>query len=154
MGTGLKASFTTQLETTSKIDREGVGQIRYEGRNWHKYVKHEDAVAGRVGYVCGYKGVTGYQNGIVSGDTSMAANRVQGAGVYVSTPAANEYCWIIIKGPVKVPAAALAAAVADGQLLAMAGADGQLASGSAAGTRIVAFCVDEGDGEIVAEFPW
>ena len=151
-GTGIKASFITQLDANDVEDKEGVGAIRYEGGRWFKYIKHEDAVAGRVGYGVVYKGLTGERDSVVSSDSTQAPLR--GAGVLMAALGQNRYGWIQIKGPATVPPSALAANVADGDLIKMSGVDGIIDDGNAAGAPVIGYAVDESAGHIVLDAPW
>ena len=158
MGTGIKATFATQLTDTSAKNKEGLGQHRYEGGRWYKYIKYDDG-AGNVtvaaGDFVGYFGPTGPKLHTVTGDTSVGTNRLVPAGLTVSAPKNGEYAWIQIKGPFVVAAARFNANVGDGDLLHMDPATDKLAAdGTAAGSRIMGVASDESAGEGVLDCPW
>lgn len=150
----LKQSWNTQLTSESSIDLEGVGTHRYENGCWYKYVLHDQgaaAVDGVLGEVVYYYTLDGYKNNQVSSDLSDSVEI--GAGVLMSTPGDEVYCWIQIKGPATLTIALTAGA--DGDPLCPTGAsDGTLDVTAADTSNICAIAGDISDKEIICDFPW
>lgn len=151
-GTGVKATFLTQLDDTSSVDKEGLGNVRHENGRWYKWVKFNDG-AGNVAIVkndvVSYRGDDGYEDFVVTGDVSDG--RV-GAGVAQSAPSDGDYFWIQIKGPATVNDLT---AGGDGNALTLSGAaDKELDVSAAVTDSVVAFAVDASAHKIVCDFPW
>ncbi len=101
---GFKQVFLQALSEISTVEKDQLGDIRWEGNKVYKYVQFNDGAAneaGVAGEVCYYYapagvGTTGYGLSLVTSDISDSAE--VGAGVLVAALDNNEYGWIQIKG--------------------------------------------------------
>ena len=158
-GTGLKTTFVTQLNSKSKVDKEGVGHHRYEDGCWYKYIKYNDGagnVAGRLGYAVGYFGIASVATHTVTGDTSVATNRVPG-GISMSALADGEYGWIKIKGYQDGPGAVTTDVAGDNRACILGTTDGELDDATAANQTDVplfGWVLDESAGTLFVDCPW
>ena len=154
-GTGLKTTFVTQLGDTAVTDKEGRGQHRYEDRKWYKWVQYNDGagdVDAVVGTPVGYLGINGYRDSVVTGDTSVDANKVPG-GMLVSAPATGEWCWILIKGYYNAASAVTTDLAADGREATLGSTDQELDDKSAT-ALMFGIVIDESAGLMVVDCPF
>lgn len=148
----------TAAELKTKGDAPGIGD-HYEGPDGkiYKFVRYKVAtgpVAAVIGNVCYYHAPSGASAGATTDVTSdLSDSAGLGAGVLVSAPANDEYCWIQIKGPATITPSLTAGA--DGNALTAVGAsDGTLDVSAAVTDAIVAYAVDASAKTIMCEFPF
>jgi len=157
IGAQLTATFTSTTLATSGAGF-GVGDhFEDQSGKVYKFVQYDTgagpvaAVAGNVCYYYAPGGVSAGATTVVTSDLSDSANL--GAGVLMSAPADNEYCWIQIKGPATLTTALTAGA--DGNALTAVGAtDGTLKVSALVTDSIVANAVDASAKIIMCDFPW
>ncbi len=128
--------------------------IQGAGGKWYKFVQYKEgaaAVDGVAGEVCYYYTLDGYKNNQVTSDLSDSVEI--GAGVLLSSPSEDEYCWIQIKGPATLTIALTAGA--DGDPLTPTGsADGTLDVSALVTDHVCAYAGDISDQEIICDFPF
>jgi len=155
---GIKKVFLTALTETSTTDKEGIGTLRFEGKEVYKWVKYNSgagavaAVAGNVVYYYGAGGVgtAGYTDSVVTMDLTDA---VVGAGVLQAIIANGSYGWIQIRGVATLTTALTAGA--DGNALTHVGStDGTLDVSALVTDPIVAFAFDASAKIIICNFPF
>ena len=110
------------------------------------------AVAGNVAYYFAPSGASAGATNVVTSDLSDSAGL--GAGVLQSAPAANEFCWVQIRGDATITPALTAGG--DGQALTAVGAttDGTLDVSALVTDAVVAYAVDASARIIKCNFPW
>lgn len=149
---GVKASFQTDLTDTSTVDKEGIGELRFDGPNvykWCRYNQGAGAIAAATGNVVGYYLNTGYASSIVSSDVSDC---IGAAGVLMSAPANNSYCWIQIEGPATLTTALVSGA--DGNALTLSTTtDGTLKVAGAVTDQVCAFARVAASKSVICAFP-
>lgn len=158
MPNGKKTTFVTKLTETSAVDKEGKGTLRQEGNKWYKWVQYNTAagaVAAVAGNICYYTkddvASEGYENNRVTSDLSESYN--VGAGVLMSAPADEYYCWIQIRGYALITPALTAGA--DGNALTPVGAtDGTLDVSALVTDHICAVALDASAKKIICMFPY
>ena len=157
---GLKQVFVTGLTERGKVEKDTLGDIRWEGNKVYKYIKFDDGtvnadgIAGEIAY---YVLDTGYGANIVTSDLSDGgtAGAVIGAGVLQAALKDLEFGWIQIKGLATLTIALTAGA--DGNALTPQGsADGTLdvVVTTVALGHICAYITDVTDKEILCDFPF
>lgn len=157
IGAQLTATFTSTTLATSGAGF-GVGDhFEDQSGKIYKFVQYDTgagpvaAVAGNVCYYYAPGGVSAGATTVVTSDLSDSAGL--GAGVLLSAPADNEYCWIQIKGPATLTTALTAGA--DGNALTAVGAtDGTLDVSALVTDSIVAYAVDASAKIVMCDFPW
>lgn len=157
IGAQLTATFTSTTLATSGAGF-GVGDhFEDQSGKIYKFVQYDTgagpvaAVAGNVCYYYAPGGVSAGATTVVTSDLSDSAGL--GAGVLLSAPADNEYCWIQIKGPATLTTALTAGA--DGNALTAVGAtDGTLKVSALVTDSIVANAVDASAKIVMCDFPW
>lgn len=157
IGAQLTATFTSTTLATSGAGF-GVGDhFEDQSGKIYKFVQYDTgagpvaAVAGNVCYYYAPGGVSAGATTVVTSDLSDSAGL--GAGVLMSAPADNEYCWIQIKGPATLTTALTAGA--DGNALTAVGAtDGTLDVSALVTDSIVAYAVAASAKIVMCDFPW
>lgn len=157
IGAQLTATFTSTTLATSGAGF-GVGDhFEDQSGKVYKFVQYDTgagpvaAVAGNVCYYYAPGGVSAGATTVVTSDLSDSANL--GAGVLMSAPADNEYCWIQIKGPATLTTALTAGA--DGNALTAVGAtDGTLKVSALVTDSICAYAVDASAKIVMCDFAW
>lgn len=153
MGAKVNETYTALGENTP-----GIGDIYFgpDGKVY-KFVQYVGgagavaAVSGNVAYYFAPSGASAGANTVVTSDLSDSAGL--GAGVLQSAPAANEYCWLQIKGDATITPALTAGA--DGNALTAVGAtDGTLDVSALVTDAVVAYAVDASARIIKCDFPF
>lgn len=157
-----KTTWATPLTEISTAAKEVLGSIRVEaqGKRIYKYVQYKvgaGPVAAVLGQVCYYYApggdfaAEGYTDSKVTSDLSDSAE--VGAGVLQSAPAADQYCWIQIKGAATLSIALTAGT--DGDPLCPTGStDGTLDVAAAVTDGVCAYAQDISDKTIICDFPF
>jgi hypothetical protein len=158
VGASLDATWTAAALTGADSGKApGIGDIYVSHDNKkYRFVRYRAgagaiaAVAGNVTYFYAPGGVsTGVTNEVTS---DLSDSNEVGAGVLVAAPAADEYCWVQIRG-VATLATALTAG-ADGDPLTPTGAtDGTLDVTADATSPICAFAIDASAKIVMCAFP-
>lgn len=121
-----------------------LGEVCYYGGKFYRFVKHVNAVTVVAGHVALFTaantGGTIVTNDTAGGATAALTGKV--AGIYVSVPAANEYCFIQCSG--------IALVLGGGSVAAndwvVAGTDGTMVTYSDGAEELVAgFALDADD---------
>jgi len=150
-----------QLAQTYTVLTEGntpqLGALASNQGKIYKFVRYDTAagaVAAVAGNICYYLAPSGVSAGSTTSVTSdLSDSAGLGAGVLMSAPADDEYCWIQIKGVATITPALTAGA--DGQALTAVGAsDGTLDVSAAATDARVAYAVDASAKIIMCDFPY
>ena len=150
-GADLDATFTTLDDGKTP----GLGDVFFgTGGKVYKFVQYKEGTAatdGVLGEVAYYYTLDGYKNSQVTSDLSDSVE--VGAGVLMSSPSEDEYCWVQIKGPATLTIALTAGA--DGDPLTPTGsADGTLDVSALVTDNVCAIAGDISDKEIICDFPW
>ncbi len=147
VGASLTETYTAaQLTGANSGKVPGIGdRIEDSNGNEYRFVRYR-AGAGSVAAVAGNAvgfyapgGVsTGVYNEVTSDVSDTAAN---GAGVLMSAPAADEYCWIQTRGFATIATTLVSGA--DGNALVLSSTtDGTLKVASAVTQTVMAHCID------------
>ena len=155
-----KQIFIQGLTEISTVEKDSLGDLRWENNKCYKYVQYDEAaaaIAGVAGEVCYYILDTGYGANNVTSDLSAGggAGAVIGAGVLQAALDDEEFGWIQIKGLAVLTIALTAGA--DGNAITPQGsADGTLdvVVTTVALGHICAFITDVTDKEILCDFPF
>lgn len=158
-GTGVPASFSGPVTRIDTVRKEPLGQLRYEGGKWYKYVKYlggAGPVSGIAGRVAGYRLLDGYKLNEVTLNTS---DHIQGlaAGVLQAALLDTNFGWVQVRG-FAVMTVAFAGGV-DGDAMTLIGATADIGDldvniATAANTHICAHAGEAATFEIVCEFPF
>ena len=166
----LKAIFVTNL-TDTWDSTEGVkigdkpGDIRWErdSDGWKCYKccifdNGGDNIAAIVGMAAYYfdGATTGYTTHTITMDFSSADSIEIGAGIFLSIPADGDRCWVQIKGFTLVLVACFDTSVLDAGSLtgADAAVDGELSLVDDLGETQIGTCIDDGDLQMICDFPF
>ena len=164
MADSLKATFLTALTDVTLVQKDQLGDIRFNANKWYKYVKTNggtDEAPHRAGWGVAYVGGAGYGNNEVTRNTDGASVRIYPAGLLaggIGTANADSnvyYGWMQIKGPAVIDATRLNASIADGEYFQLSG------NASNAYVDVTAYtdapfgrAMDESAGEIYVDCPW
>lgn len=130
---------------------EGTGGKIYKFVRYKVAAGSVAAVAGNVAYYYAPSGTSAGSDTDVTSDLSDSANL--GAGVLMSAPANDEYCWIQIKGTATLNTALTAGS--DGNALTPAGStDGTLDVSAAVTDAICAYAIDASAKIVKCDFPY
>lgn len=77
-----------------------LGEVCYYGGNFYRFVKHVNAVTVVVGHSAEFTNVacTNVTNDRAGGAATPIGTQLLCAGIYISIPAANEYCFLQVSG--------------------------------------------------------
>ncbi len=160
--------WQTRLTDVSTTDREGVGNIRWEGGSAYKYLRLRNTtatVAMVAGDVAAYGAATGYSGNLCVSDLTDADASPIGAGVAMAAIAGvlatDYYAWFQLKGP-RTVAQALGGSAADGDELCINATDLTLERVDYSGTTpnivanspTVAYANDASAREVICDFPF
>ena len=163
MTDSLKATFLTALTDVTLVQKDQLGDIRFNANKWYKYVESVpggDNVPYTVGRGVTYLGASGHRD-------SKVVRTTDGSGVQfpagfnaggISTgnsDAKTYYGWIQIKGPLTITASKLTAGVADGEYIKFSTVTSDSYVEIAAYTDApIGRAMDESAGEIYVDCPW
>ena len=134
---GQKVVWSGAITEVHSTQKETVGAVRYHGTKVYKQVHFtQGATAVASGDFAGY---LKERRDSVTADFSTTD--IVPAGMFVSTPADGNFCWIQVRGPATCTVANLSG-VADGVVVKLDASNDKKAVAQTAGTKGVAQSID------------